>query len=535
MDRGQSLRTRCRSLCCLSAARPPPPDCTTTSLELLCCTTELQAHVNDHFVKDDDEVQIVEEARIVAGGCSGSAAATAASPAVPCPQCGAVLPPGELDSHLLAHQLEQEDLRQLEAHGRSRGTGGAQDASARAAAEAADAEAAAALAAAEWGGGGEGSDGDSEAHQAQLEELYFQELRARHGWAAAPRQGECRLCGGPGHWWVRPAVVVTKGGWAGCPAGQARSDGALQHKSSPSTGPAAASRQCLGPAHMPRCSPTLSLARARECPDNPEVQAAAARVLDPPTPAAIVASQQRVHPTTLAGGLVQLLAGCLEAAPRGSSPGTYAAALCGPVQHFGATLFSAGWGCGYNNMQMLAAHLLAAQPVSFCRNAVCRLQRWLWFKVAGQLGIDSWAASRPISCQASCRLRPCWLASPACPIFPPPFPGLLAGGARGAVWWGWLGARHSSAASLARWARQGCWRARRGVGEREAEQQDRRRRCPHVPLARPCCTVPVAHVGGNKLPDLFALPCSVLQRRRGRQGLTGRVRSSWAAECRERM
>lgn len=102
-----------------------------------------------------------------------------------------MLPPGELDSHLLAHQLEQEDLRQLEAQGPSTGA---------AVAEAADEEAAAALAAAEWGGNGNGSDGDSEAHQAQLEELYFQELRARYGWTAPPRLGECRLCGSPGHW-----------------------------------------------------------------------------------------------------------------------------------------------------------------------------------------------------------------------------------------------------------------------------------------------------------------------------------------------
>lgn len=194
---------------------------------------------------------------------------------------------------------------------------------------------------------------------------------------------------------------------------------------------------------LPHATP-LPATRARECPNNPEAQAAAARVLDPPTPAAIIASQQRTHPTALAGSLVQLLAGCLEAAPRSSGPASYSAVLCGPVQHYSASLYSAGWGCGYNNMQMMASHLLAARPVGPCRTR--ELQR-----LPAMQGCCSRPGSVPagpsLAGRRSVRLVPpyCCLAWPAC---------LPAGGARGAVWWGWLGARHSCAASLAGWARR---------------------------------------------------------------------------------
>ena len=129
--------------------------------------------------------------------------------------------------------------------------------------------------------------------------------RARYGFSQAPRPGCCRICGERGHW-------------------------------------------------------------ARDCERNPEVQQARERVVEP-LPRLIAAAQRPGTPTALPGGasLVRALAGCLEAAAAGAPPAAdYRAALCGEVQHYGSTLFSAGWGCGYNNMQMLASHLLAARPVS---------------------------------------------------------------------------------------------------------------------------------------------------------------------------
>ena len=294
---------------------------------------DLEAHVNAHFddstaaaaaaaaaggFDDDDEVQIVED--------TGPEASSAPTASVPCPQCGTQLAAHDLDSHLLAHQLEQEELQQLEAGVGERG------AAAAAAQEEQDAAAAAALAAAEWGddagaGAGGGSSEDDAVHAAALEDAYFQvqrgrralpvlrchmlaqptaspagnrvhlpsapptnpsaaqELRAKYGFEAAPRQGACRVCQQQEHW-------------------------------------------------------------ARECPQNPDVVTAAARVLAAPTPAAIAASQQQARGTRLAGpGLVQMLAGCLEAAaPHGAAGAGYAAALCAPgVQHFPSTLFCSGW------------------------------------------------------------------------------------------------------------------------------------------------------------------------------------------------
>jgi hypothetical protein len=214
--------------------------------------------------------------------------------------------PGDAASHQLAHQLQQEELEQQQGGG---------SAAARASAEALDARMAAELAAQEWGDDTGGCGGEAaleEAHhQQQLEELYFEQLRARYGYSTQARPGCCRLCGREGHW-------------------------------------------------------------VRDCPRNPDKQEAARRVFNPQAQL-IAASQQRAAFTPLpapsnggGGGdsssLVQLLAACLE---RQQLPASvcYQAGLCGAVQHFGATLFSSGWGCGYNNMQALASHLLAARPV----------------------------------------------------------------------------------------------------------------------------------------------------------------------------
>lgn len=76
------------------------------------------------------------------------------------------------------------------------------------------------------------------------------------------------------------------------------------------------------------------------------MQEAKRRVLPDPQPDLIAASQKRASPTAVAcgaAGMVQALAACLrgQQLPRQQE---YRAALCGPVQHFGATLFCSGWG-----------------------------------------------------------------------------------------------------------------------------------------------------------------------------------------------
>lgn len=73
-----------------------------------------------------------------------------------------------------------------------------------------------------------------------------------------------------------------------------------------------------------------------------------------PMPPLIAATQRCASPTSLPGGasLVRQLAGCLEAAAAAApASAEYRAALCGEVAHFASTLYSSGWGCGYNNMQ----------------------------------------------------------------------------------------------------------------------------------------------------------------------------------------
>ena len=236
---------------------------------------------------------------------------------------------------------------------------------------------AAELAAQEWGddadGGGGGGDGSSDGeaaleeahHQQQLEELYFEQLRARYGYSTQARPGCCRLCGQEGHW-------------------------------------------------------------VRDCPRNPDKQEAARRVVNP-QPQLIAAAQQRAAFTPLpapsnggsaSGSLVQLLAACLE---RQHLPASvcYQAGLCGAVQHFGATLFSSGWGCGYNNMQALASHLLAARPV----RGQAGVQRRRWHRQrrmqagAGQMHASVNVAAQLVCCAVlccSCRRRGgCCLAAPA--------------------------------------------------------------------------------------------------------------------------
>lgn len=252
---------------------------------------ELEAHADSHFS------QPTPSSRPAATGLRR------------CGACGAFVAPEEFASHQLAHKLEEEELAAADSAAAS-----------RALTEELDAQGAAQAAAEEWGDGGGGSDDEDALHTAQLEELYFEQLKARYGFAVPQRSGCCRLCGRDGHW-------------------------------------------------------------AADCEQNPDRKAAAQRVLDPPLPPRIVATQQQGEATRMRGtaGLVQLLAAALEGQQAPPSQ-EYAAALCGDVQHFGASHFTSGWGCGWNNMQMLASHLLATRAVRGAHQAAAaaRVDRCPW-------------------------------------------------------------------------------------------------------------------------------------------------------------
>eukprot|EP00887_Chlorella_sp_A99_P007524 scaffold2.g7524.t1 len=199
-----------------------------------------------------------------ARAASAAAAAAAADGCLLCPHCGCEVPLADAESHLLAHELQSEDV------------------------VAADAAAVAAAA-------------DQE-DAAQLEAQAFEELRARYGFSEAPsRPGACRLCGEEGHW-------------------------------------------------------------VRECPRNPDVAVAKARVIVAPTPAKVAASQQPTEAPP-AGDLVGALVNALGAQALPPACKGFEAAVCAPgVVHYGASPFDAGWGCGYRNIQMQAAHLMHLWP-----------------------------------------------------------------------------------------------------------------------------------------------------------------------------
>lgn len=226
---------------------------------------------------------------------------------------------------------------------------------------------------------------------------------------------------------------------------------------------------------------------------NPDVLEARRRVVDP-QPGLITASQQRAAPTALPAtgpdSLLARLRACLEAAApaRGHD---YRAALCGPLQHYGATLYSSGWGCvgwwkredtgvpplagaccftsgswerrlaspqrshgaccaaplppsrcGYNNIQMLASSLLASRPVR--RKGPLGDRGWGGIVASWHRGSQD--GSREPSCEA--------LHEPGHARIPTSHPtlGSRAGGEGGAVWRGGLGARHLGAAGVDRWA-----------------------------------------------------------------------------------
>ncbi|CAL8463782.1 g3316 [Coccomyxa elongata] len=90
-----------------------------------------------------------------------------------------------------------------------------------------------------------------------------------------------------------------------------------------------------------------------ECPHNPHRAEALSRVVNPPTFANICAMQRPASFLQVKTGLIPLLKQALC-----SQGGSFRAALSGPVHHFHAASQDSGWGCGWNNIQMLASHLL---------------------------------------------------------------------------------------------------------------------------------------------------------------------------------
>ena len=81
-----------------------------------------------------------------------------------------------------------------------------------------------------------------------------------------------------------------------------------------------------------------------ECPKNPAVKAAHERIVSPPQPSAIIATQQPAVCSQVEGGLVQQLAECLRTQQSVPWSVRYQAYLCGPVEHYQGEAFDGGWG-----------------------------------------------------------------------------------------------------------------------------------------------------------------------------------------------
>jgi zinc finger-containing ubiquitin peptidase 1 len=201
-------------------------------------------------------------------------------------------------------------------------------------------------------------------HQDQLQELHFQNHRARHGFfgygsnsdpfttTATPssssfRPGSCHLCGKPGHW-------------------------------------------------------------ARECRHTHDNKSAKERVIKPPIASSIVAAQQR-DPSSSSSccssfQLINRLAECitneLPSQPTKSQPKqqqfiTQQSLLCASpgLVHFASTAYDQGFGCGWRNLQVQVSHLLSTYPQS---SSLCGGVGWVpdisslqaWLECAWEEGFD---------------------------------------------------------------------------------------------------------------------------------------------------
>jgi len=142
----------------------------------------------------------------------------------------------------------------------------------------------------------------------------------------------------------------------------------------------------------------------RDCPKNPDYIVAQARVLPQPTAAAVAAVQlpdpQFQRPPFDPEAMLRLLGQCTT---KQSLPKEFykcTTLLCGTVVHFGGQRIDSGWGCGYRNIQMIAAYLLATDELSagnlfsgshFVPD-IPSLQAWI--EVAWRAGFDSVGAEQ---------------------------------------------------------------------------------------------------------------------------------------------
>jgi hypothetical protein len=242
-----------------------------------------------------------------------------------CPVCHLTIPEDEADSHQLTHALQSAEVQQQ--HLPSDST-------------------------------------IFQQHQSQLEELHFENLRARYGFfgygfnsdpltTTAPpssssfRPGSCHICGKPGHW-------------------------------------------------------------ARECPHNQDNKSAKERVIKPPIASSIVAAQQR-DPSSSSSScssfqLINRLAECitneLPSQPTKPQPKrqqfiTEQSLLCASpgLVHFASTAYDQGFGCGWRNLQVQVSHLLSTYPQS---SPLCGGVGWVpdisslqaWLECAWEEGFD---------------------------------------------------------------------------------------------------------------------------------------------------
>jgi hypothetical protein len=176
------------------------------------------------------------------------------------------------------------------------------------------------------------------------DDLYYEELRATYGFTARKRStGRCFICGQAGHW-------------------------------------------------------------VPECPHNPDNIVAQTRIIPEPTGTTVAAAQlpdpQFQKPPFDPAEMLRLLGQCTQKQNVPKEVSKCTTLLSGTVVHFGGQRIDSGWGCGYRNIQMLAAHLIATNQHS--ANALFSGSRFVpdipslqaWIEVAWRAGFDAVGAEQ---------------------------------------------------------------------------------------------------------------------------------------------